>query len=187
MNEEFTKNYLNRVIETYKSGHATEHSYRPALKELFEKVTALTVHNEPKRSEFGAPDFVFVNKSIIVAYAEAKDINISLDEIEKSEQMVRYYGYTNIILTNSLEFRFYKSGQKFYEPIKIAELKLGEIISIDDSFKLLEDSIRDFIKEANEPIKSGTVLAKVMTGKARRIRDNIKSFLSIKPVQNNLV
>jgi predicted helicase len=185
MNEEFAKNYLNRVIETYKSGHATEHSYRPALQELFTKVTNLTVHNEPKRSEFGAPDFVFVNKKIIVAYAEAKDINVSLDDIEKSEQMVRYYGYTNIILTNSLEFRFYKSGQKSYEPIRIAELKSGEISGIEENFKLLEDSIRDFITEANEPIKSGSVLAKVMAGKARRIRDNIKSFLSIDNDQKN--
>ncbi|MFA6534176.1 MAG: type ISP restriction/modification enzyme [Patescibacteria group bacterium] len=177
MNEEFTKNYLNRIIETHKSGQATEHSYRPALQELFEKVTALRVHNEPKRSEYGAPDFVFVNKKIIVAYAEAKDINVSLNEIEKSEQMIRYYGYTNIILTNSLEFRFYKSGQKFYEPIKIAELKSGEIIAAEENFKLLDDSIKDFISEANEPIKSGAVLAKVMAGKARRIRDNIKKFL----------
>jgi predicted helicase len=179
MEEEFAKNYLNKVIETYKSGHATEHSYRPAIQELFEKVTALKVHNEPKRSEFGAPDFVFVNKNIIVAYAEAKDINVSLDEIEKSEQMIRYYGYTNIILTNSLEFRFYKNGQRFYEPIKIAELKSGEIIAVEENFKLLEDSIKDFITEANEPIKSGSVLAKVMAGKARRIRDNVKSFLSV--------
>ena len=41
MNEEFAKDYLNRVIETYKSGQATEHSYRPALQELFEKITTL--------------------------------------------------------------------------------------------------------------------------------------------------
>lgn len=179
MEEEFAKDYLGKVIETYKSEKATEHSYRPALKELFEKTTLLKVHNEPKRSEFGAPDFVFVNKNTIVAYAEAKDLNISLDEIEKSEQMVRYYGYTNIILTNSLEFRFYKSGQKFYEPIKIAEFKSGEITPCENNFKLLQDSIKDFISEANEPIKSGKVLSKVMAGKARRIRDNIKSFLSV--------
>lgn len=179
MNEEFAKNYLNQVNDAYKSGHAREHSYRPALQELFEKTTALRVINEPKRSEFGAPDFVFTNKNIVVAYAEAKDINVSLDEIEKSEQMIRYYGYTNIILTNSLEFRFYKSGQKCYEPIKVAELKSGEIISFEENFKLLEDTIKDFITEAREPIKSGTVLSKVMAGKARRIRDNIKSFLSV--------
>lgn len=190
MGEEFAKIYLDKVIATYKSGQATEHSYRPFLKELFENITSLDVHNEPKRSEFGAPDFVFIkDKRIVVSYAEAKDINICLNDIEKGEQMIRYYGYTNIILTNSLEFRFYKSGQKCYEPIEIAKLKTGEISIIEDNFELLEDTIKDFINEANEPIKSGIVLAKVMAGKARRIRDNIKNFLSVKddPRNNELL
>ena len=75
--------FIQKVIETHNSGHATEHSYRPALQELFEKITELKVHNEPKRSEFGAPDFVFTKGKTVVAYAEAKDINVSLDEIEK--------------------------------------------------------------------------------------------------------
>lgn len=179
MDKQFTKNYLNKITEQYKTGHAREHSYRPALEKLFEEITSLKVVNEPKRSEFGAPDFVFINKKTIIAYAEAKDINVSLDEVEKTDQMARYYGYYNIILTNSLEFRFFRNGEKCYEPITIAQLKSEEIIANEDNFKLLEDTISDFIQKAREPIKSGVFLAKVMAGKARRIRDNIKSFLSV--------
>ncbi len=185
MENEPTKEYLSSVIKQYETGHAREHSYRPALEKLFGEVTGLRIVNEPKRSEYGAPDFVFINKKIVVCYAEAKDINVSLDEIEKSEQMVRYYGYSNIILTNCLEFRFYRNGQKYCEPIKVAELKSGGISFLDSNFKLLEDTIVDFIKEAKEPIKSGAILAKVMAGKARRIRDNIKIFLKTGDAQKN--
>ena len=50
----FVSDFIKKVTETYSSGHAREHSYRPALKELFEKITGLNVINEPKRSEHGA-------------------------------------------------------------------------------------------------------------------------------------
>ena len=172
------QNYIRQVIEKYGSGQAREHAYRPALEKLFEEITELNVVNDPKRSEYGAPDFVFLKKKTTVAYAEAKDVDISLSETEKGEQMVRYYGYSNLILTNYLEFRFYRNGQKEGEPIKIGELKNGEVQPIEANYVLLEDTIKDFIKESKEPIKSGIILAKVMAGKARRIRDNISAFLS---------
>lgn len=172
------KNFIQKVTETYASGHATEHSYRPALQELFENITELKVHNEPKRSEYGAPDFVFTKGKIVVAYAEAKDISVSLDEIEKSEQMERYYGYSNIILTNCLEFRFYRNATRYGETVTIAKLDKKAIVLNEEAFQLLEDTIGGFIKESKEPIKSGNVLAKVMAGKARRIRDNIKVFFA---------
>ena len=60
---QIVKNFIQKVIETHDSGHAREHSYRPALKELFEIITELKVINEPKRSEYGAPDFVFLKNT----------------------------------------------------------------------------------------------------------------------------
>lgn len=175
---QIVKTFIQKIIETHASGHATEHSYRPALQELFEKITELKVHNEPKRSEYGAPDFVFIKGKTIIAYAEAKDISVSLNNTEKSEQMGRYYGYSNIILTNGLDFRFYRNGTPYMNPVVIGELKNGAITPNEDSLQLLEDTIKDFIIESKEPIKSGSVLAKVMAGKARRIRDNIKTYLA---------
>lgn len=169
--------FIQKIIDTYNSGHATEHSYRPALQELFEKITELKVHNEPKRSEFGAPDFVFTKGKTVIAYAEAKDIYVSLDEIEKSEQMTRYYGYSNIILTNCLDFRFYKNGVPYGDAVVIGKLNKEGVEVLEGQFQLLADTIGSFIKESKEPIKSGKVLSKVMAGKARRIRDNVKKFL----------
>lgn len=169
--------FLHKVIETYSSGHATEHSYRPALQELFEKITELKVHNEPRRSEFGAPDFVFTKGKTVIAYAEAKDIYVSLDEIENSEQMVRYYGYSNIILTNGLDFRFYRNAVPYGDSVVIGKLNKEGVETFEGHFQLLTDTIEAFIRESKEPIKSGVVLSKVMAGKARRIRDNVKKFL----------
>lgn len=90
----------------------------------FDKVKAV---NEPKHSEHGAPDFVFLsdnNNDLILGYAEAKDITISLDRTEKSEQMKRYAGYANLYLTDYLEFRFFKNGEK-YETISLGHIKVS--------------------------------------------------------------
>jgi predicted helicase len=181
----FSAEYIKQIIEKRKTGQAKEHAYRPALEHFFEAITDLNVVNDPKRSEFGAPDFVFMKNKMTVAYAEAKDIGVSLNEVEKSEQMIRYFGYSNLILTDYLEFRFFRNGEPYGEPIKIAEIKDKNIEPIENNFTLAEDTIKEFIKEAKEPIKSGALLAKVMAGKARRIRDNIKTFLKSGDEQKN--
>lgn len=182
---QIVEKFIQKVSEQHKTGHAREHAYRPALEEFFREITGLKIINEPKRSEYGAPDFVFINKNIVTAYAEAKDLPVSLGEVEKSEQMVRYYGYSNLILTNCLEFRFYRNGKAYTEPITIASLKNGILEGDELKYGLLEDTIGGFIKESKEPIKSGIHLAKVMAGKARRIRDNIKVYLKNKDDKEN--
>lgn len=177
MKGQYVKDYIATISEKYKTGQAKEHAYRPALQKLFEEITDLNVINDPKRSEYGAPDFVFLKGKTTVAYAETKDIGAVLDEVQKGSQLERYYGYSNLILTDYLEFRFFRNGKKYSDPIKVADLKSGALGPIEENFIIAEDTIKDFIQEAREPIKSGVVLAKVMAGKARRIRDNIKIFL----------
>ena len=110
MSAKYTNEYLKSIIEKYQSGQAKEHAYRPALQKLFGDITGLNVINDPNRSEYGAPDFVFMKGKIAAAYAEAKDIGVLLDETEKGEQLARYFGYSNLILTDCLEFRFLFTG-----------------------------------------------------------------------------
>ena len=62
------ESYLREVQNTLTSGQATEHSYRPVLKLLFESLFDYTIINEPKRSEHGAPDFIFQDGLISVAW-----------------------------------------------------------------------------------------------------------------------
>jgi predicted helicase len=184
MSGQYANDYLNKLVKKFQTGHAGEYAHRPALEDFFEKVSGFNVVNEPRRSEYGAPDFVFLKGKITIAYAEAKDIGVSLDEIEKGEQMSRYYGYSDLILTDYLEFRFFRNGQKYCEPVKIGEVKDGIIRPLENNFSLAEETIRDFTQGAKEPIHSGEHLAKIMGGKARRIRDNVRHFLAIKSDKN---
>jgi len=123
------KRYLSEVVEQFNSGQAKEHAYRPALKDFLSQFDDIIVVNDPKRSEHGAPDFIFIKKSnrkIIKGYAETKDIAVDLNKIEKTEQMQRYHAYSNLILTNYLEFRFYRNGEK-YKTINLGEVINGKL------------------------------------------------------------
>jgi hypothetical protein len=107
------KQYLKSVEQALSTGNATEHTFRPALKELVESFSSgITATNEPKRVSCGAPDFIITKGHVPLGYIEAKDIGKSLDEVERGEQMKRYLeGLGNLILTDYLEFRWYADGK----------------------------------------------------------------------------
>lgn len=94
--------YAAEVQRQLATGHAAEHAYRPGLKNLMEQLGEIDAVNDPRRSEHGAPDFVFLQRGsqdLILGWAEAKDITGNLDKTEKSEQLQRYSGYSNLYLT----------------------------------------------------------------------------------------
>ncbi|KKU43454.1 MAG: Adenine specific DNA methyltransferase, partial [Berkelbacteria bacterium GW2011_GWA2_46_7] len=130
MNLGAVESYASEVLEQYNSGHAKEHGYRPALQKLLSTFPDVVAVNDPKRSLHGNPDFVFLKKShqnIILGYAETKDIDIDLGKTENTEQLKRYSGYDNLFLTNNLEFRFYKNGEK-YQTVRIGDLIDGHLV-----------------------------------------------------------
>src|SRR3989338_9784857 len=171
--------YIAEVSEKYKTGRAGEHAYRPTFEKLVKAIDkTIGIINDPKRTEYGAPDFIFVKGELIAGYAETKDIDIDLDKTVKSEQLERYFGYSNLILTNYLEFRFFRNGSLCGEPIVIGKIDGDTVKIIDESAGTLENAIKDFLISQPEAIKSGVRLAKIMGGKARRIRDNVKQFLT---------
>jgi hypothetical protein len=88
-------NYLEKVNQHYKSGHATEHTYRGDLAELIRSIVSdVLVTNEPKRQSCGAPDYILTKKDIPVGFIEAKDIgDKDLEGTKKTgnkEQFDRY-------------------------------------------------------------------------------------------------
>ena len=173
------KRYLTEVSEQFHSGQAKEHAYRPALQRLMSSFDDVIVINEPKRSEHGSPDFVFQKKSnprILKGYAEAKDINIDLDKTEKSEQLQRYQAYANLFLTDYLEFRFFRNGEK-YQTIRIGQIKNGKLQKLPENGDSLMRELEAFLSQAPEKITSGLRLAQIMGGRARRLRDNIIEYL----------
>jgi len=177
--------YLAEIKRQFHSGHAIEHAYRPALQRLMETFDDVVAVNDPKHSEHGAPDFVFLkqsNNSIIRGYAEAKDITVNLDKTEKTNQMERYAGYTNLVLTDYLEFRFYKNGEK-YETVSLGCVKQGKLHLQPENGERLLRELQAFLDLPPESIKSGRRLAQIMGGKARRIRDNVEIYLKSEYVE----
>ncbi len=112
MSETAFRNYLHKIEKAYQTGNATEHTYRSALQELIETLSpGITATNEPKRVKCGAPDFIITDKHTPLGYIETKDIGVSLDLTERTDQMKRYLGSLgNLILTDYTEFRWHIGG-----------------------------------------------------------------------------
>ncbi len=74
------KQYLKTIEQLYQTAQATEHTYRAALQTLLQdRQPGLTVINESKRIECGAPDLTILKDDFTIGYIEAKDIGKSLD------------------------------------------------------------------------------------------------------------
>ena len=99
--------YLRDIERALKAGDATEHTHRPALKELVEALRPhIIATNEPRRIECGSPDFIVTHNGVPLGYIEAKDIGVDLEGSQESEQLTRYRSsLRNLILTDYLEFR----------------------------------------------------------------------------------
>jgi len=159
---------------------AREHAYRPALENLFhELLPEYKVFNDPARSEYGNPDFALLKNKTPRCYAETKDITKSLDDIENSEQIDRYLGYPNLILTNNLEFRFYRHGAPYGEPVTIIEQESdGTLRTVDESrLKELQNAIQAFVELPTITVKRAGHLAGIMGKSAQRIRTNVFHYI----------
>ena len=177
-------NYLEKVNQHYKSGHATEHTYRGDLAELIKAlVSDVLVTNEPKRQRCGAPDYILTKDVIPIGFIEAKDIgDKDLDGAKKTgnkEQFDRYKAsLNNLIFTDYINFHLYREGE-FVRKIAIAEITDKGIKPLQENFGAFENLIKDFCVHVGQTIKSPRKLAEMMAGKARLLSDIIgKALLS---------
>ncbi len=179
-------NYIRSISSKFSHAETSEMGYRKdfeiLLEGIFEKINVRRIDHDPKARQGNKPDFIVMKNDIPILYIEAKDIGTDLDKIEKSKQMERYFGYANLVLTDYVEFRFYRNGIKYQEPIKIADYDLNfrAISPLPHKFEFAANTLLQFTQSHKEPIRSGEHLAKIMGGKAQRIRDNIKEVLSRK-------
>src|SRR3972149_5278690 len=122
------EDYIQSISSKFSHEETSELGYRTdfevLIKKIFESINVRRIDHDPKAKQHNKPDFIVLNHDIPILYIEAKDIGTSLDKIEKSEQMARYFGYANLVLTDYVEFRFYRNGQRYDEPIKIADYDL---------------------------------------------------------------
>jgi len=175
--------YLERVISQFKSGQATEHSYRPALYDLFQSIDpTLTVINEPKQSEGGMPDFMFQRDGVPIGWAEAKDIDKDVIKLKgySVEQRKRYEAaYPNLIYTNGVDFEFIRDGERVHF-VSIADFLMG-LQPVPDKFEELERQLKLFAEQKPISIKSASKLAEMMAAKAAIIKDEIRLALKEDP------
>ena len=130
MKSEIVQRYIMKLSEKFETERAREHAYRPTFEMLIHALDpALKILNDPSRSEHGNPDFIFLRGDITAGYTETKDIGVDLDKTEKSEQMQRYLGYSNLILTDYLEFRFFRNGSRHGESICVGAIENGKLVA----------------------------------------------------------
>lgn len=171
--------YLRQVNEAFRAGNATEHTYRPFLKELIESLeTVITAVNEPRHSQHGAPDFVILKGSNPVGYVEAKDVGKDLDDIEKDEQVRRYQdGYRNLILTDYLQFRWYV-GRELRMKERLASFGPdGRLRRENDGEERVEQLLRAFLNASILVVTTPKELAERMAALGKLIREKIADAL----------
>jgi len=180
MAQDILQKYVESISKKFSYEETSEMGYRTdfenLLKGIFQSINVTRFDHDAKAIQGNKPDFVIRKNDIPILYIEAKNVGHSLDKEEKSEQMSRYFGYTNLILTDYTEFRFYRNGIRYEEPIKIAEIDKHNktLIPLEDYYEHLTKTLIDFASLHKEPIRSGAHLAKIMGGKAQRIRDNVR-------------
>lgn len=167
--------YLSNITKAFIAGNATEHTHRPALKDLIESLsTGIVATNEPRRVKCGAPDYIITKGHTPLGYIEAKDIGKPLAEVERGEQLKRYLeSLGNLVLTDYLEFRWYVAGQHRLTA-RLASVVNGKI-KLDAGGELqLQELLQAFLNAKASTVNSPKELAVRMAALARLIRDTIQ-------------
>jgi predicted helicase len=172
--------YLAELNKAYKAGNATEHTYRPALKRLLESLFAdLTVTNEPKHTDCGAPDYIVTRGEIPVGYMEAKDIDVDLQGKANKEQLDRYRkSLSNLIITDYLTFQLFKNGEHVLSVV-IGKTTKNAIEANTAQFATFMDLLHSFTGYEGQGIKTSEHLSKVMAAKARLMANIIEAALDM--------
>ncbi len=151
--ERVLKVCFKEIHEIYTRGDFREESFYPTLKELIEECSRLLppegragVLVQPKKTEVGIPDFLRRDGEII-GYIEAKSPDADPRVLAESEQLKRYReSIPNLILTNFLEFRLYRSlgtvtrhGVKLETEVMVDFSRMSIVTSLRDEPKIWSD------------------------------------------------
>ncbi len=171
-NLESFSGYIRAIEKKLAQGDATEHTHRAALQAFVESSAArVSATNEPKHIDCGAPDFVVRKGVTTIGYMEAKDIGISLDNTEKSDQLKRYLNsLTNLVLTDYLEFRWYVDGEKRLSASLGTLTKDGKIKRDKEGIQAVAELLITFLDHQAEKVGTPQELAQRMARLAHMIR-----------------
>ena len=178
--------YVQKLQQAYQRGDAGEHTHRPALKDFIETLYPdLLATNEPKRDKAGAPDYVISQGSTPLGYIEAKDIGVSLDKTEKTEQLQRYFdAFNNVILTDYLEFRWYEAGT-LRRSARVAHINKKRLELDPDSADAFTMLFQGFTSSKLPTFNSPAALARKMASIAQQIRYSIQQLFEAENPHDN--
>ena len=176
--------YLKNLADVARQGDAREESFYPALEDMLKEMARATgrthvhVTTLPRPTEGGNPDFRLWNGADrIIGYVEAKKpTEERLDSIEDSEQLERYRStFPNLILTNFLEFRLYRNGERVEtvragRPMVLHALRTTPPLEKPDELYALLDRFLDFALPQTFTAES---LAVELAKRTRLLRDVI--------------
>jgi len=176
--------YIKNLNTQYTSGKATEHSYRPLLKNLLEiLLPKLNIINEPKRQACGAPDYILTLADLPIGFIETKDINDKDLKGEKSkngnkEQFDRYKkSLTNLIFTDYLTFHFYRNEELLHS-IAIGKVTEKGITPLPKNFDTFLTYIQNFGSFEPSGIAKAEDLVTLMAAKAQLLSKIIEKALN---------
>ncbi|MFP3938151.1 MAG: type ISP restriction/modification enzyme, partial [Phycisphaerae bacterium] len=171
------KHYLQSIRRIHARGNATEHSYRSPLMELVESFgPGLEVTNEPRRVRCGAPDLIVSRGGLPFGFIECKDVTVSLDEAEQTEQLTRYrQGLDHLILTDYLEFRYYLRGEQHMHAVVGRIDASGKVKALTGGDEQLAGMFSAFLAAEPLEIAAARELAARMADVAKIINHAIRS------------
>jgi len=175
--------YLSEIAKYFEDENSSEHSYRTSfqnyLATIFPESEGYFIQQDQRAINGNKPDYIVLKNKVPLLYIEVKKVGEDLNKIENSNQADRYFGYTNLIISDYVEFRFFRNGQRYDDSISLGDVhtKTRTISPKAENAERLVRTTKDFTDSQKEPIKSGRHLAKIMGGKAQRIRDNVIAFL----------
>ena len=177
--------YIESINTDFQTNDTTEHSYRGALKVLLQDILnegkkkkekdKIAVINEPKRKEYGAPDFELRRDDIAISFIETKDLGdkdlLGANDKKNKEQFDRYKkAITTIAFTDYLRFFLFENGELSLSAT-IGEIKDNIIVLTDDEqqISLFLQIIGKLGDAKPQPVRSAKLLAIVMANKAKVI------------------
>jgi hypothetical protein len=175
--------YLSEIAKYFEDENSSEHSYRTSfqnyLATIFPETEGYFIQQDQRAMNGNKPDYIVLKNKVPLLYIEVKKVGEDLNKIENSNQADRYFGYTNLIISDYVEFRFFRNGQRYDDTISLGDVqvKARAVSPKSENAERLVRTMQDFIESQKEPIKSGKHLTKIMGGKAQRIRDNVIAFL----------
>lgn len=177
------KTYSDQLKTRYKEGDATEHTYRPALQAFIEAFgDSIKATNEPGKKGRGnntrnKPDFIIKKGAAPLGFIETKDLIVSIEDTEDTEQIDRYCeAYPNLIVTNYIQFRRYVRGELRAE-VSIGKRTKSDISMDSAQGEELVKFFEDFLLEETFSVTSAAELADRLAGLTRQIRKLVKREL----------